>query len=207
MKIKKTFFYIMMIFVCIVYAIHFFISDEYDTQRLDEINNIFQEDIEKVIIYCEKNTNDVKYKVVINNKKIIEELKNASIFEFGTKSFSGQFDQDYSIQLFIKNGETYMYRFFKKYSPQGDYCKRNIEFKGKLHSNPHNDCGQIAIISKPGMSEMELINDPLPAVVISGYNLKLISFIEKYADNIPFDGENKLPYYNKFDLQKKKNEK
>jgi len=178
----------------------FFFREKMDRPWVEELNEYMKKDIIKITIYT--HLHGKNYKVIITDKGIIEELKKNATFDYGTKNYSGHYEQFYSIQVEMKDGEQYMFGFNKIFTSTRDACKKIIEYDGRLYRNPYNDCGQISIYVNPYMSESELINDPIPAAGVAGYNLKLIGFIEKYADNIPFDGKHKVPFYNKYDLRK-----
>ncbi len=193
-----------LLFVYLLY-IHFipqfFFREEMDKPYVEEFKEILNKDIIKVIIY--QNYVPLKnYKVVITDRKIINEFEKSATFDYGTKNYSGHYDQFYSIQVETKDGEKYMFGFNKLFTSTNDSCRKQIEYDGKLYQNPYNDCGQISVYVDPYINESELINETIPGSVVAGYNLKLIEFIQKYADNIPFDGKNKVPFYNKYDLRK-----
>jgi hypothetical protein len=188
--------------------IHIFFHEYYETDYITKFKTIIKSDIKKVIIYCEKNREDLNYKIIITDKNIINELKEASTIDYGTKIYSGQYNQFYSIQVETKNGEKYMYGFNKSFSPQNNPCRKSLKYKGKIYPNPYNDCGQLGIYHNPYLSEYDLIENPYQNTKVAAYNLKLINILEKYADNMPFDGKNKVPFYNRFELRemKKKNQ-
>lgn len=196
---------VVIIFAYLLYS-HFipslFYKEEMDKPFVDEFHDIIKKDIVKVTIYSKQYPKWGKnFKVAITDKTIIDEFKNCAIFDYGTKYYSGQYEQHYAIQIETEDGEKYMFGFHKVFTSTNDSCKRTIEYEGKLYENPYNDCGQISVYVDPYISETDLVEEPIPGSVVAGYNLKLIHFIQKYADNIPFDGKNKVPFYNKYDLR------
>ena len=195
---------IVIIYYIITGIISFTSREKYEKDYIDQFESIKMEEIAKVVIYCESTRKGIAYKVVITDKKIINELKDASIIEFGTKIYSGQYDQFYSIYIETKNNKKYMYNFNKSISKKDAPCTKNIRYNGKDYPNPYNDCGQIGIYKNPYILENDLIERPLPSVKVAAYNIRLIKFIEKYADNRPFDGKNKIPFYNKRKLKEMK---
>ncbi len=211
-KTEKLFKYTFITFVILTVTV-FLISKLYfkekvDKPRIEMFEQILKGDIVQVTIYCSQEKFE-GYKITITDKSIISELKKASTFDYGTKIYSGQYDQKYTIQLEMNDGKKYMYGFHKKFSPRGDYCRKNIEYEGKFYTNPYNDCGQMSIYENPQTTESDLINNnSYPSASVSGYNIKLIGFIEKYADNAPIDGKNKVPYYSRYELREleKKNQ-
>lgn len=199
---------IILFFIGLILFFYLFISgvsrqvfrEKNEKPFIEEFEKVMKSNIIKVIIYCDQSHGN-GYKVIITDKIKINELKEASTIDYGTKHYNGGYHQYYSIQIETIEGKKYMYGFDKSFSSTGDYCRRNIEYKGKLYSNPYNDCGQLSIYRNPEITESDLINYPIPSTKVAAYNLKLIGFIQKYADNLPFDNKNKFHFYNRFELR------
>jgi hypothetical protein len=180
---------------------HAFFREKYEKEYVEKFEINLKDNFVKVIIYCTSNKGGRKYKATITDKKVIDELLNASTIDYGTKVYSGQYNQFYLIRLEKKDGGAYIYKFNKSFSSQNNPCRKNIKFRGKLFPNPYNDCGQLGIFENTSISEQEIINHSYSTPKVGAYNLKLINLLEKYADNIPFNGKTKIPFYDKYDLR------